>query len=422
MFSPIPDYFTEVLDGARSIVDGAVADYIPELATADVDKIALSIALPDGHRYTVGDCDQVYSIQSMSKPFTYGLALSDNGIDVVLDKVGVEPSGEAFNEISLDDDGRPRNPMINAGAITAHSLIRADDPDERFARLLKLYSDAAGRELDVDERVYTSEARTGHRNLAMGHLLRSVNILDCDPVDIVNGYFRQCSIRVTTADLALMAATLANGGVQPLTGEQVLPARAVRQVLSVMTSCGMYDAAGDWLSAVGIPAKSGVSGGIIGVLPGQIGIAAFSPRLDRHGNSVRGVHIFERLSADMGMHLMNVPPTHRTAIRSIDIVGDVEVVELQGALQFSNAEIIIRELVDNTSHPAPVVALDVRRVNSINDVARRMLLEMLRRFVIEGKRVAIIDPDGAVGEVDLGDGIQAERWTDVGLIAERSTG
>lgn len=414
VYSPIPDYLAQVLAAVEPIIDGAVADYIPELATADPDRLSLAIALPDGHRYVVGDSDVEFSIQSMSKPFTYGLAIADNGLPAVLTRVGVEPSGEAFNEISLDETGRPRNPMINAGAITAHALVHGADSADRFARLLNLYSAFAGRPLDVDDDLFASEASTGHRNLALAHLLRSANVIDGDPVDVVNGYFRQCSIMVTTADLALMAATLANGGRQPLSGEQLLDPRAVRQVLSVMTTCGMYDAAGDWLSVVGIPAKSGVAGGIIGVLPGQIGIAAFSPRLDQHGNSVRGVRAFERLSADMGMHLMEVPPVHRTAIRSIEIVGDVEVIELQGALQFTNAEIVIRELVDNTSHPAPVVALDIRRVISVNDVARKLLMELLRRFVVDGKRVALIDPDGVVGEhPGLGGGAYAERWAQV---------
>ncbi|NMN99766.1 glutaminase [Gordonia sp. TBRC 11910] len=413
MQSPIPAYLARVVSQVQADVGGAVADYIPELATADPEHTALAIALPDGHRYLAGDADVAFSIQSMSKPFTYGLAITDNGLPAVLDKVGVEPSGEAFNEISLDASGRPRNPMINAGAIATHSLVHGADSAQRFERLRRLYSACAGRDLSVDERVYTSEAATGHRNIAMGHLLRSVNIIDCDPVDIIDGYFRQCSVEVTVADLAMMAATLANGGVQPLTGEAILDRHAVRQMLSVMTTCGMYDAAGDWLSVVGIPAKSGVAGGIIGVLPGQIGIAAFSPRLDRHGNSVRGVAMFERLSDDLGMHLMELPPAHRTAIRSIEIVDDVEVVELQGALQFTNAEIIVRELVDNTSHPAPVVALDIRRVHSVTDVARRLIMLLLRGFVDDGKRVAVIDPDGVVGGLGLGDGIVAQRWIEL---------
>ncbi|MGE4428371.1 MAG: glutaminase A, partial [Solirubrobacteraceae bacterium] len=302
---------------------GAVADYIPELAQVDEDAFGICLCTADGHLYEVGDTRTAFTIQSMSKPFTYGLALGDHGRAAIDAKVGVEPSGDAFNEISLEpDSGRPRNPMINAGAITSASLVAGDDDEERFARVRDLYSRCAGRDLDIDEEVFGSELRTGHRNRAIGYMLRTVGILEQDPEPIVARYFRQCSIRVDARDLAQMAATLAGNGVHPRTGEQALDPLVVERVLSVMTTCGMYDAAGDWVSGVGLPAKSGVGGGIIAVLPGQLGIAIYSPRLDAHGNSVRGVAACQRLSREMELHFMHVTRGARSAIRAAFDVRD----------------------------------------------------------------------------------------------------
>ena len=196
-----------------------------------------------------------------SKPFTYALALADRGSEAVAAKIDVEPSGEPFNEISLDPlTERPRNPMINAGAITAASLVAGPNPEARFERIRSAYSRYAGRELTFNEAVYTSEARTGHRNRAIGHMLRSFDVITGNPDEAVDLYFRQCSIDVTCRDLSLMAATMANNGVNPLTHERALAPAGVEQVLSVMATCGMYDGAGKWLVEVGLPAKSGVGG------------------------------------------------------------------------------------------------------------------------------------------------------------------
>jgi len=315
MRSPIPDYLLEVLDACGADA-GAVADYIPELAAADPDRFGICVATVDGAVYAAGDADVEFTIQSMSKPFTYALALADRGVDEMDERVGVEPSGEAFNEISLDPEtGRPRNAMINAGALLTHSLVDGEDADARSQRVLAGFSRFAGRDLVVDEDASSSEFASAHRNLGMAHLLKASGVLECDPVDVVEGYTRQCSITVSCRDLAMMAATLANAGTHPLTHERLLSRPVVRQVMSVMMTCGMYDAAGDWMTDVGIPAKSGVSGGVIGALPGQVGIAVFSPRLDTHGSSVRGVRVFERLSGDMGMHLMDVAQEGRSALR-----------------------------------------------------------------------------------------------------------
>src|SRR5690606_23563306 len=237
----------------------------------------------------------------------------------------------------------------------------------------------------------------------IAHMLRSHDILADDPRAVVDGYIRQCSVLVTARDLAIMAATLANHGLNPLSGERVVSESVIRQVLSVMATCGMYDAAGDWATQVGIPAKSGVAGGLIGALPGQVGIATFSPRLDVHGNSSRGVSLFERFSNDMGLHVMEVPPTARSVIRSNDVRGSgsdaMRVFELQGGIRFAGAERIVREVVDTAPHEARV-ALDFTAVHSIDDVARRMLLEVARRLTLDGHDVVVVDPDGIVADPD----------------------
>ena len=416
MHSPIPSYLDEVLQSVEADRTGVLANYIPELAEVDPERLGASIAMVDGELYASGDTDSLFTIQSISKPFVYALALADRGFERVLDKVGVEPSGEPFNEISLEDSsGRPLNPMINAGAITTHSLVGTEtmNPAERMERVISGLSAFAGRSLDVDEAVYSSEIEHAHRNLAIAHMLRSHDILTENPTGVVEGYTRQCSLLVTVQDLAMMAATLANYGIQPVTGEQVVPKTVVRQVLSVMFTCGMYNAAGDWATQVGIPAKSGVGGGIIGAVPGQLGLATFSPRLDVHGNSVRGVSLFERFSSDMGMHVMNIPTVARSAIRANYRIGSGEkitqVIQLQGRIRFAGAERVIREIVD-THYTGTRIALDVTRVYSVDEVAQHMLLEIMRRMRHEGYTVYLIDQDDTITN------LEALRTMDVAVL------
>lgn len=406
----IPDYLAEVLRDVESDTSGEPAGYIPELAAADPDRLGAAFAMLDGEVYGAGDIDTEFTIQSISKPFVHALALADHGFAPVLAKVGVEPSGEAFNEISLETGtGRPRNPMINAGAITVHSLAGAEDltPEQRVERVRQGLSAFAGRRLTMDDAVCASELEHAHRNLAIAHMLRSHDVLTKDPEAVVEGYTRQCSVLVTTRDLAIMAATLANRGTNPLSGEQVVPEPVVRQVLSVMFSCGMYDAAGDWATQVGIPAKSGVAGGLIGALPGQIGIATFSPRLDRHGNSVRGVSLFERFSSDMGLHVMETPAAARAVVRSHHVVGSgpdaPRVLQLQGGIGFAGAERVVQEAMTITPSDTRV-ALDLTLVHSIDDVARRVLLEVARRLTLSGHDVYLVDPESAMADPDPGDG------------------
>ncbi|WP_329013809.1 glutaminase [Streptomyces sp. NBC_00690] len=421
MRSVIPDYLAEVLRDVESNTSGQLADYIPELAAADPKRLGAAFATVDGEIYGAGDIDTEFTIQSISKPFMYALALADRSFAPVLAKVGVEPSGEAFNQISLESDtGRPFNPMINAGAITAHSLAGSEgmNPTERVERVVHGLSAFAGRELRIDEAVCVSEMEHAHRNLAIAYMLRGYGILTEDPRAIVEGYIRQCSVLVTARDLAMMAATLANRGVNPLSGERVVGEPVVRQVLSVMSTCGMYDAAGDWATQVGIPAKSGVAGGLIGALPGQIGIATFSPRLDAHGNSVRGVSLFERFSSDMGLHVMEVPAAARAIVRSNHVLGDgphaVRVLQLQGGIGFAGAERVVREIL-NTAPAEVRVVLDLTMIYSINDVARRMLLEAVRRLTLDGHEVYLVDPESIVPDPDPGDG---GRVTVVGVLEQ----
>ncbi len=289
---PVDQYIAALHARLAEVVEGTVATYIPELAKVDPELFGIAIATVDGKVYSVGDADQAFTIQSISKAFIYGHILAEYGREAVLKHVGVEPTGEAFNSIVLDQvENRPFNPMVNSGAMAAAELIRGETPEARIAAMLDVMSRYAGRSLHVDEDVFRSEQATGHRNRAIAYMMLNSGMIHSSPESILDIYFRQCSVRVTCRDLAVMAATLANDGVNPLTGVVALPRDYIQDVLTVMNSCGMYNFAGQWSYEVGMPAKSGVAGGIIAVIPGQIGIGVFSPPLDRHGHSVRGVRV-----------------------------------------------------------------------------------------------------------------------------------
>ena len=411
---PLPHYLSATLDRVREDTSGAVADYIPELAAADPDPLAVALCTATGHVYSAGDDGVEFSIQSIAKPFAYAVALQEVGVDKVLATVGMEPSGEAFNELSLDGGThRPVNPMINAGAIAVSQLINGEDStvDDRVELLRHYFSRLAGRDLRIDERVTGSELATADRNLALAHMLRSYGIIADTAEDAVAGYVRECSMLVTVKDLAVMGATLALGGRQPVTGDQVLDPRVCRQVQSVMASAGMYDGAGKWMAGVGIPAKSGVAGGLLGTLPGQLGIATFSPRLDSSGNSVRGAEVFRILSDDMGLHLMSALPSRGSAVRSIRSRGLATVIRLQGGLGFTGAEDFLSTVAAHELTTTRVV-VDMRRVNDTNSFGRAMVLEGLRRIREDGHRVAVIDPDGLLGDRRLDDGTQVETSED----------
>ena len=416
--SLVESYLQHIHSSCYAGGGGELADYIPELAQVDPDRFGLSLALHDGYVYSIADADIGFTIQSVSKPLTYALALTHKGFDAVDERIGVEPSGEAFNEISVDSRRRPRNPMINAGAILSASLLLETQPDvdKAFTELLEFYSACAGRQLALDADVYASEMRTGARNRAIAYMLQSFGMLRAAPEDAIDLYFRQCSLIVTTDDLATIGGTLANGGVNPRTGRRAVGQAVVQRVLSVMTTCGMYDGAGDWVTTVGLPAKSGVGGGIMAVLPGQLGIGVYSPLLDEHGNSVRGVSACKRLSSDLGLHMFNVARESRVTIRSfysareIDIVSDrsdherrylngqrdrIRIYELQGDLTFSGTESVLRRLRAAVAE-FDVAILDMSRVDHVDQVSRSMFSGASENINGAARTAVIVDPDGVV--------------------------
>ncbi|HUI77488.1 MAG TPA: glutaminase A [Bryobacteraceae bacterium] len=297
----------EVLDATyekyRHVDDGAVATYIPELGKADPQHFGICLATVDGHIFRAGDCDQEFTIQSMCKPFAFQMALEQHGVAETLKYVGVEPSGDAFNSIELDPKTtRPFNPMINAGAIAIASLIRKSPVEAGVQAYLDKMSDAAGRNLRIDWAVLQSETLTGNRNRAIAYLMRNFGIIDEHVNESLHQYFAQCSTLVTCQDMAVMAATLANMGTNPLTGKRVFAFQYIKYVLTVMLTCGLYDYAGGWAYEVGLPAKSGVGGGIFGVVNRQLGISVYSPKLDAQGNSVRGILTCKELASHFGLH------------------------------------------------------------------------------------------------------------------------
>ncbi|MGF1458512.1 MAG: glutaminase A [Leptolyngbyaceae cyanobacterium] len=320
--SSIQTFLYALHEQYRGLDEGQLATYIPELAKADPNQFGISIATLDGRVFEVGDTATPFTIQSISKVFVYGMALEDWGRDHLLEKVGVEPTGDPFNSlIRLDEAShRPDNPMVNAGAIATTSLIRGESPTDRLNRLLSMFRRYVGNDdVHVDLSTFLSERATGHRNRAIAHLMLNFGMIDDDIEAALDLYFQQCAVLVTCRDLALMAAALANYGKHPITHEQVLKPEYVRDVLSVMYTCGMYNFAGEWAFRVGIPAISGVSGGVIAVIPNQAGIAVFSPRLDSNGNSVRGVQVFEALSQQYGFHLFDLSMGHCRFQKSLEL-------------------------------------------------------------------------------------------------------
>ncbi|MGZ8135907.1 MAG: glutaminase A [Methylococcaceae bacterium] len=399
-----------------SVTDGAVASYIPELLKADPAWLGIAVITVDGHVYQVGDSQQPFTIQSISKIITYGMALEDNGTEAVLKKVDVEPSGEAFNSISLEPGtGRPRNPMINAGAIATVSLLADAEPEAKLKRMLGVYQNYVGHPVSIDEDVYRSEKETGHRNRAIGYLLRNSDIIEKDTDDVLDLYFKQCSVLVTCRDLALIGATLANNGVNPITGVRALQAKFVPNVLGVMGSCGMYDYSGAWIYNVGMPAKSGVGGGVIAVLPGQFGIAVFSPKLDDRGNTFRGIEICKKMSKDFGLHLFHSSQTtvstviharyNAASVRSkrsrnreqtqllTELGQKIKVFELAGDLMFTSTEIVISE-AENSAEDIEYLVLDFKRVTSINEGAINLLIDFIESFYARGLTVLLTNASG----------------------------
>lgn len=414
MPTPVPEYLDHLLEHVRDDDSGELADYIDELAAADPEKLGVALCTTSGNLYSAGDDDCEFTIQSISKPFVYALALEELGAAEVHKYVGVEPSGEAFNAISLEEDThRPANPMINAGAIAVNQLINGAESSvqERVEKIRAFFSKLAGRELRIDASLVESELANAHRNLAIAHLLREFGMVQDQAHDAIESYTQQCAVLVTVRDLATMAATLANGGVQPITGERVCSAAAARITQAVMTSAGMYDGSGQWMVNVGIPAKSGVAGGLIGTMPGQLGLASLSPRLNEQGNSVRGVRIFREMSASLGLNLMGADYYTAPGIRSVERREDCTVVVLQGMINFTAAEKILHDLSGERIVGGTLV-LDVSNVTSFNKAGRLLIKEGLRQLRDEGYEVSIYDPDSAMPDYEFSDGTRVRAIKD----------
>ena len=387
-----------------------MADYIPELAKANPEDFGIVLATADGRVYAVGDWEKTFTIQSISKPFMYGLALSLLSPSFMEKKVGVEPSGDAFNAISLDPrTGIPRNPMINAGAIATAAQVWRHDPGRAEALTLEFFSTLAGRPLAVNESVYESERASGHRNRAISHLLRNAAVIEDEPEPGLDLYFRQCSIGVTCRDLAVMAATLACQGRNPLTQDEPLNPAITTRMLAVMGSCGMYDYAGQWLYDVGMPAKSGVGGGVLAVVPGRLGIAVYSPRLDAFGNSVRGIATCRRLSQALELHLFDQTPLQQSPVRStykgterrsrrwrstaeaevIDpLRSQIKVVHAQGVLDFAALENVLGS-IEQAATDGAVIILDLGQVSELPAASKALLQRQAELLQTAGKQLLL---------------------------------
>lgn len=293
--------------GKKFIKEGNVATYIPELGKVDPNQLGVTIVDTKGNQYSFGDSEKKFTIQSVSKPTALMLALMERGEEYVFKKVGMEPTGDAFNSIIKLETIRPSkplNPLINAGAIAIDSMLFENNIQESFSRLIEFFRVlTANNSLWYNEKVYESEKSTGYRNRALAHFMKDSKVLEGDVEEVLDLYFRQCSIEVNCMDIARIGAIIAMDGVDPNTGEKLVPKRIARIVKTFMVTCGMYDASGEFAIKVGIPAKSGVGGGIMAAVPGRMGIGVFGPALDCKGNSVGGVKVLEYLSRELNLSI-----------------------------------------------------------------------------------------------------------------------
>ncbi|MCD5346809.1 glutaminase A [Agromyces sp. H3Y2-19a] len=326
---PLKDHVDELVAAAHAryadLHEGTVADYIPVLAEADPAWFGLAVVGADGGEHLAGDIGLAFSVQSISKAFVFALVCDAIGHEAVHEVIGVNNTGLAFNSVVAVElnGGSPMNPMVNAGAIATTALVPAGHADERWQLIRDGLSRFAGRPLALDGEVYRSESFTNHRNQALARLLQSYDRLAIDPEEAVDVYTRQCSLAVTARDLAVMGATLADGGVNPVTGERVVSAETARDTLALLASCGMYERSGEWLFEIGLPAKSGVSGGIVAVAPGKGAVGVFSPPLDEAGNSVRGQRACAYLSRALGLNLFASDPQPLVARTAPTDEGDL---------------------------------------------------------------------------------------------------
>ncbi|MDO5661411.1 MAG: glutaminase A [Brachybacterium sp.] len=315
----LDSYLTRLREDILATEPAGEIEALARLSGARADHFGVALCSSEGIVTTVGT-KHAFPIQSISKSFAYAAAIDLHGKDYVVDRVDEEPTGEEFNAISLEPGtNRPKNPLVNIGALRIHAML-GKSRFERTERLHTSMEDAAGRTLERHSETIAEEVAASDRNLALAYMLRAAGSMDVDPQDVVAGYIDGCATLVTTEDLAVMAGTLANGGTNPVTGKNVFSRVAVRQTLSVMMTCGMYDSAGDWVTDVGLPGKSGVAGGIIAALPGSFGIATYAPHLDGHGNSVRGILAFEHMAEDFTLHVLDGIPARDLEERASQIV------------------------------------------------------------------------------------------------------
>jgi glutaminase A len=303
----IDQLLTLIHDHTKGGTNGTCYNIAPEVFTVNPDAHAICITTVDGRRFAAGNSDVPFLIQSISKIFAYGLALEDHGREVVLQNVDVEPNGNPYDGIiRLEQRSkRPHNPMVNTGGIATSALIKGEGPAQRLDRILRMYERYIGHEVYIDMRTYLAETKSGDRNKAIAYLLRHFGLLENEVDEALSLYLQQCSAVINCEDLSTMAATLANGGINPLTKQRAIQEDYVGDMLTVMYTCGMYDFAGEWSYRIGLPAKSGVGGGILAVVPGQMGIAVYSPRLDQRGNSVAGIKALEAISKELGLHIFS---------------------------------------------------------------------------------------------------------------------
>lgn len=311
--APVPADYQALVNSVharyKNLNEGENASYIPILTETPSDLFGVVIVTRDGKVYAAGDVDYEFSIQSVSKPFTAALIMSEQGPEVVREKIGVEPTGMAFNsKLALAAYENSVNPLVNAGAIAAVSLVQANSEEERWNKVMQNISEFAGRPLTVLEKVYESEYSTAFGNRGIANLLYNWERLYSEPEEALRVYTRQCSIGISTRDLAVMGATLANLGVNPLTNKRVMPAEHVPELLAVMAMAGFYDESGIWMYTAGLPAKTGVGGGIVAVVPGQFAIAAFSPRLNEAGNSIRSMNAIRAIAGELGVGVFGPNP------------------------------------------------------------------------------------------------------------------
>ncbi len=446
MTNPALKLLEELFNDQLADTSGEVATYIPELAKADANGFCAVLTTIDGNSYRVGDQHTTFTIQSVSKPFAYAHALEHLGREAVLKRVGVEPTGDAFNSIELDQHfNRPYNPMVNAGAIAVSAMFAGASVEAASRAMLGSLSDFAGRPLNIDDAVFRSEDRTGHRNRAIAWLMYNSGMLERPPDEALGIYFRQCAVTVSAIDLSVMAATFANGGINPITKAIVASPQTVQDTLSVMLTCGMYNYAGQWAHEVGVPAKSGVSGAVVAVVPGQFGLAVWSPRLDAVGNSVRGVNLCKALSQKLGLHMLRPASASPELIRRKTSLASLRskwlrqsdhsrlldqhgrlahVIELQGVLRFAEAERMIREVNKSMHGGALCLVLNLKRIRHVEPDGLRLLSDFLLgahggisvRCIMPDVTVLKLSPQLIDSQVLVADLDEALEWAEQFLL------